>query len=429
MVHHRVDGVLEFQDLAAHVDGDLLGQVAVGHRGGDFGDVAHLARQVGRHQVHVVGQVLPGPADALDLRLPSELALRADLAGDAGHLRSEGVQLVHHRIDGQLQGENLALHIDGNLLGQVAPRDRGRDLGDVAHLARQVFRHHVHVVGQVLPDAADALDLRLPSELALRPHLLGDAGHFRGEGIELVHHRVDGRFQVEDLALHVDGDLLGQVAVGHRGGDFGDVAHLARQVGRHQVHVVGQVLPGPADALDLRLPSELALRADLAGDAGHLRSEGVQLVHHRVDDLADPKELAAQGPALDLDLHGLAEVALGDGPDDARHLGGGLNKVADHRVDRLDAIVPPAGRGRKLSALADAPVLADRAGDPVELTSEPLVELDDIVERLRDLPLNARQIQRQPSREVTLPKGTKALQEELRLQLQRSRRHAGTPLG
>ena len=32
--------------------------------------------------------------------------------------------------------------------------------------------------------------------------------------------------------LHVDGDLLREVAVGHRGGHLGDVAHLAGQVGR-----------------------------------------------------------------------------------------------------------------------------------------------------------------------------------------------------
>ena len=48
-----------------------------------------------------------------------------------------------------------------------------------------------------------------------------------GEGVELVHHRVDGVLELQDLALHVDGDLLGQVAVGHGGGDLGDVADLA----------------------------------------------------------------------------------------------------------------------------------------------------------------------------------------------------------
>ena len=43
LVDHRVDGVLELEDLALDVDGDLAGQVARGHRLGDVGDVAHLA--------------------------------------------------------------------------------------------------------------------------------------------------------------------------------------------------------------------------------------------------------------------------------------------------------------------------------------------------------------------------------------------------
>ena len=40
-----------------------------------------------------------------------------------------------------------------------------------------------------------------------------------------------------------------------------------------RVDVVGQILPGAADALDLGLAAELAFRADLAGDAGHLGGE------------------------------------------------------------------------------------------------------------------------------------------------------------
>ena len=67
----------------------------------------------------------------------------------------------------------------------------------------------------------------LAAELALGADLAGHAGHLGGEGVELVHHRVDGVLQLEDLAPHVDGDLLGQVAVGDGGGDLGDVAHLA----------------------------------------------------------------------------------------------------------------------------------------------------------------------------------------------------------
>ena len=67
-------------------DGDLLGEVAVGHRRGDLGDVADLAGEVAGHRVDAVGQVLPDAAHAPDLGLAAELALGADLAGDAGDL-------------------------------------------------------------------------------------------------------------------------------------------------------------------------------------------------------------------------------------------------------------------------------------------------------------------------------------------------------
>ena len=64
LVDHRVDGLLELQDLAADVDGDLLRQVAAGDRGRDLGDVADLGGQVAGHEVDAVGQVLPGAGDA-----------------------------------------------------------------------------------------------------------------------------------------------------------------------------------------------------------------------------------------------------------------------------------------------------------------------------------------------------------------------------
>ena len=48
------------------------------------------------------------PATPLHLGLAAELALGADLAGDARHLGGEGVQLVDHRVDGVLELEDLA---------------------------------------------------------------------------------------------------------------------------------------------------------------------------------------------------------------------------------------------------------------------------------------------------------------------------------
>src|SRR5205085_2082749 len=149
-------GVLQLENLAAHVDGDLLRQVAGGDRGGHLGDVAHLAGEVRGHRVDVVGEVLPGAGDTADLRLTAELALGADLAGDARAFRCDVALLVAHPIYGVLQLENLAAHVDGDLAREIAARHRRGDGGDVAHLRRQVGRHGVDGVGEVLPGAGDA---------------------------------------------------------------------------------------------------------------------------------------------------------------------------------------------------------------------------------------------------------------------------------
>src|SRR5581483_9268654 len=154
-----------------------------------------------------------------------------------------GVELVDHDVDRLLELEDLALDVDGDLLREVALLNGGRDLGDVADLAGQVAGHEVHVVGEVLPDAAYALDLGLAAELALGAHLAGDARHLVGERVELVDHRVDGVLELEDLAADVDGDLLGEVTLLNGGRDLGDVADLAGQVAGHEVHVVGEVAP------------------------------------------------------------------------------------------------------------------------------------------------------------------------------------------
>src|SRR5581483_12405137 len=98
---------------------------AAGNGRRDLGDVTHLPGQVGRHQVDVVGEVLPGTRDALDFGLAAELALGADLARHARYFRGERVELVHHRVDGVLQLEDFALYIDGDLAAEIAARHRG----------------------------------------------------------------------------------------------------------------------------------------------------------------------------------------------------------------------------------------------------------------------------------------------------------------
>ena len=66
------------QNFAAHIDGDLAREVAASNRGGHLGDVANLVRQVRCHEVHRIGEVLPGARDSAHLRLAAELAFRTD---------------------------------------------------------------------------------------------------------------------------------------------------------------------------------------------------------------------------------------------------------------------------------------------------------------------------------------------------------------
>ena len=293
LVDHRVDRVLELEDFAADVDGDLARQVAARDGRRHFGDVAHLRGEVGGEQVDVVGQVLPRAGDARHDGLAAELAFGAHLARHADHFGRERAQLLDHRVHRLLDEQDLAAHVDGDLARQVAAGDGRRDLGDAAHLRGQVARHEVDVVGQVLPRAAHARHLRLAAELALGADFARHPRDFRRERVQLVDHRVDRVLELEDFALHVHGDLARQVAARDGRRHFRDVAHLRGQVARHRVDVVGQALPRARHARHLRLAAELALGADLARHARDFRRERVQLVDHRVDRVLELEHFAA----------------------------------------------------------------------------------------------------------------------------------------
>ncbi len=240
VVDHRVDVVLELGHLAAGVDLNRSGQVALRDGGGDVRDRANLRRQVGGEQVHVSGEVLPGAGGAGHVRLAAEPALDADLARDRRDLVGKRRQRFRHVVDGGRQRRDFALGVDGELLFEVAIGDRGDDLHDAADLFRQVRGHDVHVVGEVLPRAGHARHARLSAEPALGADFPGDACDFRRERVELVHHRVDGVLQLQNLALDVDGDLAREVALRDRRRDLRDVSHLGGQVRGEQVDVVGR---------------------------------------------------------------------------------------------------------------------------------------------------------------------------------------------
>src|SRR5207248_1140758 len=283
---------LQFEDLALDLDRDLLGEVALLNGRGDLSDVANLGGQIGRQLVDVVGEILPGARRTQHICLATQAPLGADLASHPGDLAGKGVQLVNHAVDRVLQIGNLAVYINRDLLGKVAPGHGGGDLRDVADLTREVAGHGVDVVRQVFPGAGRPLHVRLAAQPALGTHLARHARDFGGEGVELIDHHVDGVLQLEDLALHLDRDLFGGVAQGDRGPDLPYTTLFRSEVAGHVVDVVRQVLPNTRDAGHLGLAAELTFRTDLARHPGDFPGEGVQLIDHDVDGFLELEDFA-----------------------------------------------------------------------------------------------------------------------------------------
>src|SRR5207249_1493186 len=125
---------------------------------------------------------------------------------------------------------DFAFDVDRDLFGQIAVGDSRGNGGDVAHLVGQAGGHEIDVVGQVFPRAGQPTNVGLATEFSFGAYLAGHTRHFRREGAKLIDHRVDGVFEFENFPFDVDGDLLGQVTVGHGGRHGGDVTDLTRQV-------------------------------------------------------------------------------------------------------------------------------------------------------------------------------------------------------
>ena len=142
------------------------------------------------------------PATPGTYGLAAELALGADFARHARHFRGERAQLIDHRVDGFLQLQDLAAHVDGDLARQVAAGDRGRRPRRCCAPGRS-GSHAIELTLSVRSFQVPATPgtTRLAAELAFGADLARDARHLGGEAVELVDHRVDGVLQLEDLAL------------------------------------------------------------------------------------------------------------------------------------------------------------------------------------------------------------------------------------
>src|SRR5262249_22083675 len=154
-----------------------------------------------------VGEVFPRAGHTGYLGLTAQLAFGTDLARHAGNFSRETVELIHHSVDRILEVENLPLHIDRDFSGKVTSRDCRGDVGDIADLAGEVGRHQIDVVGKVLPRAGHAAHLSLAPQFSFGADFAGNARNLRGESVELVYHRIDRVFQLQNLAFHIDCNL------------------------------------------------------------------------------------------------------------------------------------------------------------------------------------------------------------------------------
>ena len=210
-----------------------------------------------------------------------------------GVLERRVLQVADHLVDVVFECRHLRLRLHLDRPREIALRHRRRHLGDRAHLRGEVCRQPVDVVGEVLPGAGGAGHAGLAAKLAFDADFARHGRHLIGEGRQRVDHAVDRVGERRDLAFSFDSQLPCQVAVGDGRDDSRDAAHLAGQVAGHEVDVVGEVLPRARHAGHRRLAPQLAFGADLARDACDLGRERAELIDHRVDDVLDLQDLAA----------------------------------------------------------------------------------------------------------------------------------------
>jgi len=142
-----VQSVFEFENFAAHIDRDLARQVTARHGGSDFSDVRTwpvrfeaIKFTLSVRSFHV--PATPGTC-ACPPSFPSVPTSRATRVTSA----AKALSWSHHRIDGVLEFENFAFHVDRDLARQVAASHSGRDFGNISDLTGKVSGHRVHGVG------------------------------------------------------------------------------------------------------------------------------------------------------------------------------------------------------------------------------------------------------------------------------------------
>ena len=127
--------------------------------------------------------------------------------------------------------------------------------------------------------------------------------------------------------------------------------------------------------------------------------------------LADRRNSPFKRAAVDLELHRLAQVSLGDGADGPGDLDGRPHQVVDQRVDRVSLHRPVADGSGQRHALLEPPFLADRHREPAHFPRDALFARDRLIERLGNPTVDAGPVRRQSRREVAVAKRHERLQD------------------
>ncbi len=91
-------------------------------------------------------------------------------------------------------------------------------------------------------------------------------------------------FEFQDFALHVDGDLAGQVAAGRPAVVTSAMLRTcAVRLPGHLVHAFGEILPNAGYAFDLGLPAKFSFGADFCATRRDLGGENGKLIDHSVN--------------------------------------------------------------------------------------------------------------------------------------------------
>jgi hypothetical protein len=166
--------------------------------------------------------------------------------------------------------------------------------------------------------------------------------------------------------------------------DERDVANLRREIGREQIHVLDEVLPGPREPLHTRSNAELAFRPDLPDYTGDACGYGAKAIDDAIERRADAQELALERLAVHVHGHLAREITGRDVLEGSRGFDARKCHRLDERVDGANCSRPCTTGRAEGGTLGELPLTTDVARHPVELHDQRCVRIEERVERERD---------------------------------------------